>query len=205
MSASKKSKKKVSHPALIPNAVIASVADPPSASVPKPPIGFDPNTMVVGKGTGRALAAVVASAAALSAEILASPTFTQDFGTKVPAPELSGLLTKAVGWRAQRNDAERRADDVKYGDAQTWSVVKWELERFRKIYEGAVACDASIAGRFPVLAAVFAAMSAPGLKAGATRKKKAQTSTQAPVPATAPVAAAPATPAAVHPATPSAG
>ena len=84
MATSKKSqsKKHVSQSTPNPNPIIATVAPPPSVTMPTAPLGFNPSTMAIPRGGGRVLAAVVAGAAGVSQEILASPTFGQDLGTK---------------------------------------------------------------------------------------------------------------------------
>ena len=110
------------------------------------------------------------------------------------------MLTNGDGWRQLRNQSIAWTDYVRFTDAQAWATVRKELERVRQAFNAAAAVDTTLAARYPKLAALFQAMSAPGLKAGATRKKKAASATtQAPVPAPAPAPAAPA--AAVHPAT----
>ena len=195
----KNTKKTASSSNLVTNNVVASVPAPPTAAVPTAPVGFDPTTMIIPRGGGRARASVASSAANVSAEIENSTTFTQDFGTKIPAPELAGLLADAAGWRQVRNESSAWLDYVKYGDAQVWLVVQRELERFRKVYAAAVAIDASVPARYPKLDALFQAMSAPAKRAVSTRKKKkAQATTPAAVPATA----SPATVAPPAPATP---
>ena len=175
--------------------VVGSVAAPPTAPVPTAPVGFDPTTMTVPRGGGRAPSVIASSGANVATELTASPTFAEDFGTKIPAVGIASALTNAGGWRQVRNASTTWLDYVKYGDAQAFEVVQRELERFRKVYVAAVAIDASVPARYPNLDALFKAMSAPAKRSASTRKqKKAQAETASAAHATA--SAAPATPAA---------
>lgn len=110
------------------------------------------------------------------------------------------MLTNAGGWRQLRTESIAWTEYVKYGDAQAWTTVRKELERVRQAFTAAAAVDNTLATRYPKLAALFQAMSAPALKGGATRKKNKASTAQAPVPAPAPAPAAPAA-AVTHPVT----
>jgi hypothetical protein len=105
------------------------------------------------------------------AKEVSSPSFVEDFGLKQDPSLLADALAKGTAWREEKLRAETWLAYVRQGDASVWRIVLKELERFRKAFEYAVSCDASLAARYPHITEMFRARSAQGVRAANSRAK----------------------------------
>lgn len=159
--------------------VVAGIADPPAQDAPAVPSGYDPTRMTLGRGRSKVNVALVAHAAAVAKEITASTTFADDFGPRLSPTEISASMVRAVGWRSSLTKARAWEAYLTYGDSKAWEVTLVDVHRLRLAWDYLLKLDPNAAQRYPQLAALFTAVSAPATKAGKTRKANRVTKAQA--------------------------
>jgi hypothetical protein len=145
-----------------------SVTPPPQEQAPGAPASFDPKEPV---GHDVKVSPTLVALASLIGQELSSPSFESDFGSKLDPSSLTDGLAKASAWRAEKVRSRGWLAYITQGDASAWRFVNKELERFRQVFECAVALDASVRARYPQTAEMFRAKSAVGVRAGATRAR----------------------------------
>ena len=95
------------------------------------------------------------------------------------APPIATILQSSVGlalrWRASRDLAEPWATYVKTEDAYAWQAAKPALDDLKALFLIAVSKNASLAVKYPALAAYCNAAKHTAEQALATRKKNAKT------------------------------
>jgi len=160
---------------------LLGAALPPTVRAPQPPDGVD-LTLGVGRGGG-VWPTLAGLAGTIAAEVRASPTFAEDFGSKVDPNALAQSLEHAAAWRDEWTRANNWLAYTRIGHNVAWRVSRKQLERFRLAFEHATACDPTIATRYPQLTELYRAQSAAGARASETRKRNK--------PAKQPVVAAP--------------
>jgi hypothetical protein len=96
-------------------------------------------------------------------------------GSAPPAATVSNAVSTALAWRNARNSAEAWETYVKTGDAIAWKAATPLLEELRPIFLYAVSKNATLATKYPSLAAYFIATDEAAARAATTRKKNAKT------------------------------
>jgi hypothetical protein len=147
-----------------------AVAGGPKGAAPLPPPSFEASSG--GPGKSRFRASLGALAQSLASELRSAETFASDFGERQSPEELAELLSAAGQWRAELIRARAWLDYAKDGDRAAWSAAVKGVDRFLKAFEYAVACDPSVASRYPQAAEVLREKSAIALRGAATRARK---------------------------------
>ncbi|HEY2515822.1 MAG TPA: hypothetical protein VGI39_33360 [Polyangiaceae bacterium] len=159
--------------------VLTGIADAPAQNAPLVPVGFDPEKMKLGRSRSRVSVSIVGHATAAASEMQASITFAEDFGPRLSPSLIAKSLQRAVGWRAALGKARAWDAYIAYGDGKAWEVAFADLARLRLAYDYLLKLDPNAGQRYPMLEALFAAVSAPATKAGKTRKANRDTKAQA--------------------------
>jgi hypothetical protein len=143
----------------------------PIEKAPAPPAGFEAPVVGRGKGT-RVWTMLGALAENVASELRDSETFASDFGEKQSPEDLAELLRTASRWRKEKSRARSWLAYTSDGDRTAWRAVLKGLDRFQKAFEYAIACDPTVAARYPHTAQMLRAKSASSSRAAATRAKK---------------------------------
>jgi hypothetical protein len=207
----KKTTTKSSNNATIRPSLTGAGADPiPAVGAPRTPPGFDASVPL---GRGPTIKVGQTKAASLAAaELSASATYTQDFGTRVPEKSvIAKALVFAAGWSTEAGNAASWAKYAKLEQREAWSPALALMAALRPFFVLTTQQDSELAAKYPATAQYFEATRAPSKRAASTRKAKKRAAAPAAATATSPkgtaaaeqgTATAATAPAAVAPITP---
>ncbi len=138
------------------------------------PADFD-LTQRVGRGAG-IWPTLATLAAPMATEILSSPTFSDDFGSKVDQAGFAQTLEYAAAWRNEWEASNDWLIFTRIGTAAAVRAAQKKLERFRGAFEHAASLDPTVAKRYTQLNELYRSQSARGTRAANTRanNKKAK-------------------------------
>ncbi len=148
---------------------------PPDITIPAPPTGFVPVSLVDYRGShpkAGQIAAVPNAVAELNAN---AASYTQTFGPAVPpAPQLAGKLTNASQWTAMRVAIEAFLIYVKSNEAVAWKSALTDLEELNAIFQVIEKQNPVLLNGFPEVEKLLGVDKAVGQRAAATRARKAK-------------------------------
>jgi len=161
-------------PAATAAGVPTAADDPPAIILPKVPATFTPGP----KGRLRGFfpnSIELGGMRQLVLDLNAFTGYAALMGSAVePASSIASTVTRALAWRAVRNESEAWTDYVKVEDALAWQSAMKFLTELRPSFLLAVSKTPSLATQYPGLTAVFGAGKQIAKKAAATLAKKAK-------------------------------